>query len=102
MVRQFILCQREPGHRRSQRRLYPHADTLYGWIKKWRDGYLDIGPEARSPENIQHLNEEIEHLRQRVKEQERTIRRLQEEREILADATAFFASSRRKSGSGKD
>ncbi|MBO6302854.1 MAG: helix-turn-helix domain-containing protein, partial [Ruminiclostridium sp.] len=23
------------------------ADTLYGWIKKWRDGYLDIGPEAR-------------------------------------------------------
>ena len=77
-------------------------DTLYGWIKKWRDGYLDIGPEARSPENIQHLNEEVEQLRKRVKEQERTIRRLQEEREILADATAFFAESRRKSGSGKD
>ena len=77
-------------------------DTLYGWIKKWRDGYLDIGPEARSPENIQHLNEEVEQLRKRVKEQERTIRRLQEEREILADATAFFAASRRKSGSGKD
>ena len=32
-------------------------DTLYGWIKKWKDGYLDIGQEARSPENIQHLNE---------------------------------------------
>ena len=77
-------------------------DTLYGWIKKWRDGYLDIGPEARSPENIQHLNEEVEQLRKRVKEQERTIRRLHEEREILADATAFFAESRRKSGSGKD
>ena len=77
-------------------------DTLYGWIKKWRDGYLDIGLEARSPENVQHLNEEVEQLRQRVKEQERTIRRLQEERGILADATAFFASSRRKLGSGKD
>ena len=76
-------------------------DTLYGWIKKWRDGYLDIGPEARSPENVQHLNEEVEQLRQRVKEQERTIRRLQEEREIFADATAFFASNRRKLGSGK-
>ena len=37
-------------------------DTLYGWIKKWRDGYLDIGPEARSPENVQHLNEEVEQL----------------------------------------
>ena len=78
------------------------ADTLYGWIKKWRDGYLDIGPEARSQENIQHLNEEYQRLQQQVKELLKENKRLKEEREILADATAFFASSRRKSGSGKD
>ena len=77
-------------------------DTLYGWIKKWKDGYLDIGPEARSPENIQHLNEEYQRLQQLYKEAQREIKRLKEEREILADATAFFAESRRKSGSRKD
>ena len=77
-------------------------DTLYGWIKKWKDGYLEIGPEARSPENIQHLNEEYQRLQQQVKELLRENKRLKEEREILADATAFFAESRRKSGSGQD
>ena len=77
-------------------------DTLYGWIKKWKDGYLDIGPQARSPENIQHLNEEYQRLQQQVKELLKENKRLKEEREILADATAFFAESRRKSGNGKD
>ena len=77
-------------------------DTLYGWIKKWKDGYLDIGPEARSPENVQHLNEELERLQQLTREQAIEIKHLKEEREILADATAFFAESRRKSGSRKD
>ena len=77
-------------------------DTLYGWIKKWRDGYLDIGPEARSPENIQHLNDEVQRLRKQLDDAIKENKRLKEEREILADATAFFASSRRKSGSGRD
>ena len=78
------------------------SDTLYGWIKKWRDGYLDIGPEARSLENIQHLNDEVQRLRKQLDDAIKENKRLKEEREILADATAFFASSRRKSGSGRD
>jgi transposase len=47
-------------------------------------------------------NEEYQRLQQQVKELLKENKRLKEEREILADATAFFAESRRKSGNGKD
>ena len=43
------------------------------------------------------LSEEITLLRKRVKEQDKEIRRLQEENKFLEEASAFFAASRRKS-----
>ena len=48
------------------------------------------------------LVEELNALRKKNREQERTIKRLQEENEILADAAAFFAANRRKSGKTKE
>lgn len=41
-------------------------------------------------------------LRKRVKQQEKEIRRLKEENEFLAEASAFFAASRRKSAKGSE
>ena len=43
------------------------------------------------------LAEELNVLRKQVKQQEKEIRRLKEENEFLAEASAFFAASRRKS-----
>ena len=41
------------------------------------------------------LNDELIELRQRVKEQDKEIRRLKEENEFLEEASAFFAASHR-------
>ena len=46
--------------------------------------------------------EELNALRKKNCEQEKTIKRLTEENEILAEATAFFAANRRKSGKTKE
>ena len=72
-------------------------DTLYGWQKAVREGRLDAGPGSRAPDAAMSLAEELAMLRKQVKAQEREIRRLKEENEFLAEASAFFAVSRRKS-----
>ena len=43
------------------------------------------------------LTEELQKLRQENREQAKLIQRLKEENEFLAEASAFFAASRRKS-----
>ncbi len=43
------------------------------------------------------LTEEVQKLRQQNREQEKEISRLKEENEFPAEASAFFAASRRKS-----
>ena len=48
------------------------------------------------------LVEELNTLRKRNKELEKSNKRLLEENEILAEATAFFAVNRRKLGKTKE
>ena len=48
------------------------------------------------------LSEEIQLLRQQVKEQNKEIKRLREENEFLEEASAFFAASRRRSARTKE
>ena len=48
------------------------------------------------------LVEELNALRKKTREQEKAIKRLQEENEISAEATAFFAANRRKSEKTKE
>ena len=55
-----------------------------------------------SPNNALTLNEELIGLRKRIREQYKEIRRLKEENEFLEEASAFFASSRRKPARNKD
>lgn len=48
------------------------------------------------------LNEELQKLRQQVKEQDKEIRRLKKENDFLEGASAFFAASRLKSVKTKE
>lgn len=48
------------------------------------------------------LSEEITMLRNRVKEQDKEIRRLKEENDFPEEASAFFAASRRKSAKTRE
>ena len=65
-------------------------------------GRLDIGGGAHTPQTAMSLAEELNTLRKQVKQQEKEIRRLKEENEFLAEASAFFAASRRKSAKGSE
>ena len=75
-------------------------NTLYGWVKEARKGTLHL--EKRSDSNVSKLEEELQQLRKVAKDQAKEIKRLQEENEFLAEATAFFAASRQKSAKKKE
>ena len=56
-----------------------------------------MGKGNQTPDDAMNLAQKVQALRKKVKQQEREIKRLREENELLADASAFFAASRRKS-----
>lgn len=76
--------------------------TMYEWRKAVREGRLDIGGSSHTPQNALSLNGELISLRKRIKELEKANRRLKEENDFLAEASAFFAASRLKSGNIPD
>ncbi len=94
---QAVKLGREIGFGKAARELGINTDTLYGWNKAVREGRLDMGPGAQTPESAMNLTEEIQKLRQENRAQAKEIARLKEENEFLAEASAFFAASRRKS-----
>ncbi len=94
---QAVKLGREIGMSKAARELGINTDTLYSWNKAAREGRLDLGPGAQSPDSAMSLSEEIQKLRQENRVQAKEIARLKEENEFLAEASAFFAASRRKS-----
>jgi len=78
------------------------VNTLYGWQKAVREGRLDIGSGAHTPQTAMSLAEELAALRKQIKEQDKEIRRFKEENAFLEEASAFFAASRRKSAKIKE
>lgn len=66
-------------------------------MKAVRDGRLDVGGGAHTPQSAITLNEELIRLRKQVKDQDKEIKRLKKENEFLEEAIAFFAASRLKS-----
>ena len=63
---------------------------------------LHAGPGSHTPQTAMSLAEELTVLRRQVREQEKEIRRLKEEKEFLEEASAFFAASRRRSAKGRE
>ena len=75
---QAVKLGREIGYSNAAKELGINVDTLYGWSKAANEGRLDLG-------------------RAENRAQAKLIQRLKEENEFLAEASAFFAASRRKS-----
>ncbi len=94
---QAVKLRREIGFGNAARELGVNTDTLYSWNRAAREGRLDLGPGAQTPEGAMSLSEELQKLRQENRLQAKEIARLKEENEFLAEASAFFAASRRKS-----
>ena len=94
---QAVKLGREIGFSKAAKELGVNVDTLYGWSKAAKEGRLDLGPGAHTPDGAMSLVEEVQKLRQQNREMGKEIARLKEENEFLAEASAFFAASRRKS-----
>ena len=94
---QAVKLGREIGFSKAAKELGVYIDTLYGWNKRAKDARLDLGPGTQTPDTAMSLTEEVQKLRQQNREQAKEIARLKEENEFLAEASAFFAASRRKS-----
>ena len=99
---QAVKLAQEIGGAKAAAELGIPVDTLYGWQKAVREGRLDVGARMRSAQESMSLAEEVSALRRQVREQEKELRRLKEEKEILEEACAFFAASRRKSAKGRE
>lgn len=93
-----IKLTRESGKKKASEELGLPIGMLYGWVRQAADGSLDMGKGNQTPDGALNISQEVHASRKQVKQQEREIRRLMEENELLADASAFFAASRRKSG----
>ena len=99
---QAVKLSNEIGSSKAAVELGIPVDTLYGWVRAVKEGRLDIGGGAHTPQTAMSLAEDLTTLRKQVKQQEKEIRRLKEENEFLAEASAFFAASRRKSVKGSE
>lgn len=99
---QAVKLAKEIGSSKAARELGIPTDTMYGWMRAVREGRLDLGKGAHEPGDAMTLAEEVSSLRKQVKEQTKEINRLKEENEFLAEASAFFAASRRKSAKTRE
>lgn len=99
---QAVKLSKEIGGAKAAAELGIPVDTLYGWQKAVREGRLDAGAGMRTPQESMTLVEEVAALRKQVRDMEKDNRRLKEENEILEEACAFFAASRRKSTKGRE
>ena len=97
MLRSLNTGNRNPKSGKAAIELGVNVDTLYGWNKRAKDARLDLEPGTQTPDTAMSLTEEVQKLRQQTREQAKEIARLKEENEFLAEASAFFAASRRKS-----
>ena len=99
---QAVKLAKEIGTDKAAKELGVPKGTLSGWLKAVREGRLNAGSGSHTPESAMSLAEEMAALRKQVKAQEREIRRLKEENEFLAEASAFFAASRRRSAKNSE
>ena len=99
---QAVKLSNEIGSSKAATELGIPVDTLYRWVRAAKEGRLDIGGGTHIPQTAMSLTEELNSLRKQVKPQEKEIRRLKEENEFLAEASAFFAASRRNPAKGNE
>lgn len=99
---QAVKLAREIGGAKAAKELGVPEGTIHTWMKRAREGDIDLGDGSNTPQSAMSLAEEITMLRKKVKDQDKEIKRLRETNEFLEEASAFFAASRLKSAKPKD
>ena len=99
---QAVKLALEIGQNKASRELGLATSTINGWCCAANEGRLNLGTGNLRPLTALSLSDENAMLRQQIKALNKENRRLQEINEILAEASAFFASSRRKSAKMSD
>ena len=94
--KEAIKLSKEVGAKQAMTELNLPRGTLYGWLAKEKTGEIDLGVGSRTPSNALALAEEIKILREKNKEYEKEIARINKINTFLEEATRFFAVSRQK------
>ncbi len=94
-----VSLAREVGAKEAAKQLGYPEDTLYTWIAKSKKGTLKttatVSDASSNQDEVERLREEIKELKAAEKSQKAEIAQLRRERQILEDATSFFASRQR-------
>ena len=85
---QAVKLAHEIGSTRSANELGIPINTLYGWMRAQRLGRLDLGAGTQTPQTAMSLADEVNILRQQVKNLTRENRRLKEDVMIMPVAKA--------------
>lgn len=93
---QAVKLAREVGQLRACEELGIPKGTISGWMHAARKGEIDLGPGSQTPESGLTLAAQLKACRDKIKQQEKEIAHLREERDILEKATVFFAQGRKK------
>lgn len=89
---QAVKLAQEIGDHKAADELGVPSETIYAWIKAFKEGRLETKAAVHTPSNALSLNEELIELRKRIKELDKENRRRKEENEFLEEASAFFRS----------
>lgn len=99
---QAVKLANERGTKQAAGELGIPKGTLGGWVKKAKDGEIDIGSGRRSTEEDLNLVQQLQEAKKRIKELEKSNKKLKELNEFLEEASAFFAASRQKYAKKKE
>ena len=94
---QAVKLAKEIGGAKAASELGIPVNTLYGWMRSAKNGFVDLGQGAQTPQSAISLTEQLAASRKRIAELEKENRRLEKEKDFLEKASAFFAASHLKS-----
>ncbi len=99
---QAIKLAKEIGNTAASKQLNIPKNTLSTWVSKAGLGRANKAIKNQSVEEAINFAEQLQAANKRIRELEKINKELEELNEFLADASAFFAASRRKSGKQND
>jgi transposase len=91
-----VKLAREIGQKNAAEKLNIPSGTLGHWTSDVNMGRKFIGEEYQTAKGITAQTIRMQEMEEELRRLRKENAKLKEEREVLAEATAFFAASRRK------
>lgn len=91
-----VKLAKDIGPVKAAKELGIPENTLNGWIRKVKDGEIDIGIGTKTPQEEISLAEKLKVATEEIKRLAKETAKQKEEIEFLSGATAFFAQRRQK------